>query len=225
MTAVSLAWLPILFIVVLCAVALASAALPVRTETDRRRRLGSLAALGVLTLAVTVWQSWSAADRISRLMRHDRSAGLTAQVQSLERQIAELKQSTRGRSLSADTARKLADYLRGFGSHKVIVSCAPDDIEAYHYATQIADVLRAANWDARGPEATTIFGDTEAMGINLYNDSGNASDTVKILLDAMVKFGIPYQSRVPPSQALPDNETVELFIGSKPSSLAALKPS
>ncbi|HTV44217.1 MAG TPA: hypothetical protein VMF05_02780 [Stellaceae bacterium] len=220
----SFAWLSILLVVVLCAAALAGAALPVRTETDRRRRLGSLVFLGALTLAATVWQSRSAADRIAGLERQDRSPQLTAQVESLQRQLDQLKETSRGRSLSANTAAKLADYLRGFGSHKVIVSCAPDDIEAYHYATQIADVLRAANWDARGPEATTIFGNVEAMGINLYNDSGHASETVKILLDAMVKFGIPYQSRVPPSQALPDNETVELFIGSKPSSLAALKP-
>jgi hypothetical protein len=33
------------------------------------------------------------------------------------------------------------------------------------------------------------------------------------LLDGFAKFNIPYQSRVTPSQAIPDAETVELFIG------------
>ena len=84
--------------------------------------------------------------------------------------MAKLKESTRGRTLSADTAARLADYLRPFGAHEVVVSCAPDDIEAYRYATQIADVLKAANWDARGPETTTIFGAVRAMGINVYDD-------------------------------------------------------
>jgi hypothetical protein len=32
-------------------------------------------------------------------------------------------------------------------------------------------------------------------------------------LDGLAKFNIPYQSRVTPSGAIPDTETVELFIG------------
>ncbi len=39
---------------------------------------------------------------------------------------------------------------------------------------------------------------------------------MKILLAGLAKSGIPYQSRVPPSEALPETETVELFIGTKP---------
>jgi hypothetical protein len=54
------------------------------------------------------------------------------------------------------------------------------------------------------------------MGINVYNNSDHPSETVKILLDALAKFAIPYQSRVPPNEAIPENETVELFIGAKP---------
>jgi hypothetical protein len=135
-----------------------------------------------------------------------------------------LKESTRSRTLSADTAAKLADYLRPFGTHKVVVSCAPDDIEAYRYATQIADVLKAANWDARGPETTTIFGDVRAMGINVYDSGGHGLDTAKILLDGLAKFAIPYQSRVPPSEALPESDTVELFISAKPAQPAQRNP-
>jgi hypothetical protein len=54
------------------------------------------------------------------------------------------------------------------------------------------------------------------MGINVYANDGPTSDTAKILLDGLAKFAIPYQSRVPPGEAIPDSETVELFIGSKP---------
>ena len=54
-------------------------------------------------------------------------------------------------------------------------------------------------------------------GINIYVNGDNSSDTAKILLDGFAKFNIPYQSRVTPSGAIPDTETVELFIGSQQS--------
>jgi hypothetical protein len=66
------------------------------------------------------------------------------------------------------------------------------------------------------PETTTIFGDIKSMAINVYDNSDGRSDTMKVLLEGLAKFGIPYQSRVPPSEALPDNGTVELFIATKP---------
>jgi hypothetical protein len=47
---------------------------------------------------------------------------------------------------------------------------------------------------------------------------------MKILLAGLTKFGIPYQSLVPPSEALPDNGTVELFIATKPTLSAASAP-
>ena len=50
--------------------------------------------------------------------------------------------------------------------------------------------------------------------INFYVNAENHSDTATILLDGFAKFNIPCQSRVTPSQAIPDTETVELFIGS-----------
>jgi hypothetical protein len=36
-------------------------------------------------------------------------------------------------------------------------------------------------------------------------------------LGGFAKFNIPYQSRVTPSGAIPDTETVELFIGTRQS--------
>jgi len=208
-------WLPALLVLVLSAVGVAVVAAPAAARAVKRRRIFSVAVLGALAAAAALWQARSAADEAARLTRENQSSTLAAQVKSLEQQIAELKESTRNRNLGADTAAKLADYLRPFGARKVVVSCTPNDVEAYRYATQIADVLKAADWDARGPETTTIFGDVRAMGINVYN-GGHGSDTTRILLDGLAKFAIPYQSRVPPSEALADGHTVELFIGAKP---------
>ncbi|HUC73046.1 MAG TPA: hypothetical protein VMS01_17795 [Stellaceae bacterium] len=218
-----LPWLPVLLVIALTVLGLAAVAAPAAGKAAKRLRLGAIAIIGLLTLAATIWQGSAAAARIARLMRNDRSETLAAQVKTLEEQVAQLKESTRVRSLPADTATKLADYLRPFGRRKIVVSCAPNDIEAYRYATDIANVLKAANWDARGPEATTIFGDIRAMGINVYDNDGRTADTAKILLDALTKFAIPYQSRVPSSEAMADSEAVELFIGSKPQQ-SALRP-
>jgi hypothetical protein len=208
------AWLSTLSVVVLVALALAALVAPAASAAAKRLRFAGIASVGALALVATVWQAWAASD-LARL-KQQISLTLEAQVKSLEEQVAKLEDSTRIRSFSTDTATSLAGYLRTFGSRKIVVSCAPNDIEAYRYATQIANVLKAAGWDARGPETTTIFGDVRAMGINIYDNRGHRSDTAKILLGALAKFGIPYQSRVPPSEAMPDNEAVELFIGAKP---------
>jgi hypothetical protein len=208
------AWLSTLSVVVLVALALAALVAPAASAAAKRLRFAGIASVGALALVATVWQAWAASD-LARL-KQQISLTLEAQVKSLQEQVAKLEDSTRIRSFSTDTATSLADYLRTFGSRKIVVSCAPNDIEAYRYATQIANVLKAAGWDARGPETTTIFGDVRAMGINIYDNRGHGSDTAKILLGALSKFGIPYQSRVPPSEAMPDNEAVELFIGAKP---------
>ncbi|MGH7113594.1 MAG: hypothetical protein ACREE9_03775 [Stellaceae bacterium] len=210
--------MPVLLVLVLSILAVTAAAVPVAAAaTTRRRWIMAILVLGTLAVAASAWQARSAADRIARLIRDNRSGQLTAQIKSLKDRVTELQQSARGRAVSADTAAKLADYLRKFGAHSVVISCAPGDIEAYRYATQIADILKAANWDARGPETTTIFGAVRAMAINVYDAGGRGGGATKILLDGFAKFGIPYQSRVPPSGALPDNEAVELFIGIKPS--------
>lgn len=204
-------WLPSILVLILSgsAVALVGTA---QTRAARRLGMSTIVLLGGFAVAATVWQARSTANQINANLVE------TEHVSVLEDQLNKLKQSIRRRTISADTGAKLADYLRPFGNHKVVVSCSPDDIEAYHYATEIVNVLKSANWDARGPETTTIFGSVKSMAINVYdNGSKSSSDTTKILLAGLVKSGIPYQSRVPPSEALPESETVELFVGAKPS--------
>ena len=117
------------------------------------------------------------------------------------------------RTIAPDTAEKLAADLRGSGSRRVIVSAIPDDVEAYQYAYQLVSLLKAANWDAQGPELTRIFGDVRSPAINFYVNGEDHSDTATLLSKAFAKFAIPYQTRVPPSQAIPDADAVELFVG------------
>lgn len=144
-------------------------------------------------------------------------AALKAKIQELEDQVRDLRQQMRGRTIAPEAAAQLADYLRQFGSHRVVVSCAPDDMEAFTYANQIANLLRMAGWEALGPEKTTIFGEAPAMGIKLYVHPGVAApDAAKLLIDAFTRFNIPYQSGITPSDAIPDPATVELFVGPKP---------
>jgi hypothetical protein len=210
-----LPWLPVVMTAALAAASLAVASRPAPPGMPMRLRLGVIVILGTATLAVTLWRAWAAAEAIARLQRNDPAAELTSRVKVLEAELAALEQSTRARSLANDTATKLADYLRPFGGRKVVVSCIPNDIEAYHYATEITDALKSAKWDAQGPETTMIFGDIRAMAINVFDNSRPGSDTAKILLNGFEKLGIPYQSRVPPGEAL-DSGTVELFVGAKP---------
>jgi len=142
---------------------------------------------------------------------------LNAKIKDLESQIHALQEKSRTREIDEDAATKMAEYLRQFGGHRVVVSCLPDDVEAYDYANRIANVLRAAGWEALGPETTTIFGEAPAMGVTLYVRSGAAApDAAKLLLDAFTRFNIPYQSGVASNDAIPDPLTVELFVGHKP---------
>jgi len=144
-------------------------------------------------------------------------AALTAKIKDLENQVQALQEKSRARTIDTDTSAQMADYLRPFGNHRVVVSCLPDDVEAYGYANQIANVLRAAGWEALGPETTTIFGEAPAMGVTLYVRSGAAPpDAARLLLDAFTRFNIPYQSGVASNDAIPDPATVELFVGKKP---------
>jgi hypothetical protein len=142
---------------------------------------------------------------------------LNTRIKDLESQIHALQEKSRTRTIDPDTAAKMAEYLRQFGGHRVVVSCLPDDVEAYTYANQIANVLRASGWEALGPETTTIFGEAAAMGVTLYVRGGGAPpDAAKLVLDAFTRFNIPYRSGVTPSTAIPDPATVELFVGHKP---------
>ena len=224
-------WLPALLIAALSAAAL-MAAVPERAQSphpplsrdprvkpgERRIREGVLrlsviAILGAAALAAEVWQALAVRHEIGRLERSDHAQA--GQIAALTKELANLKERTRGRALGAATAARLVAYLQPLGGRTVVVSCVPNDVEAYDYATEIADALRSAKWDARGPETTTIFGNIPAVGINVVNNGAPGSDTAKILTDAFTKLGIPYQTRVPPS-ATPQSGTVELFISAKP---------
>jgi hypothetical protein len=146
---------------------------------------------------------------------------LNARTKDLEGQIDALKESSRTRTIDPNTAAKMAEHLRQFGSpmgsRRVVVSCLPADVEAYRYANQIANVLRTSGWEALGPETTTIFGEAPAMGITLYVRGGVAPpEAVRLLIDAFTRFNIPYQSGVASNDAIPDPATVELFVGRKP---------
>ncbi|MGE5270434.1 MAG: hypothetical protein ACM3JG_12275 [Thiohalocapsa sp.] len=144
-------------------------------------------------------------------------SALKAKIPELEDQVRDLRQQMRGRTISSEAAAKLADDLRQFGSHRVVVSCAPDDVEAFTYANQIANVLRMAGWDALGPEKTTIFGEAPAMGVKLFVRSGVAPPpAADVLIKAFTRFNIPYESGVTPSDAIPDPATTELFVSHKP---------
>ena len=143
--------------------------------------------------------------------------GLNARIEELEDQVRALREKTRSRGIEKETAVKMVDYLRQRGSHRVVVSCAPDDMEAFSYANQIATLLREAGWDAPGPEKTAIFGEVPAMGVRLFVRGGAVTpEAARILIDAFNRFNIPYQSGIAPSDAIPDPMTTEIFVSHKP---------
>ena len=142
---------------------------------------------------------------------------LNARIEDLQGQVIALREQTRTRRIDQETAAKLVEYLRQAGGQRVVVSCVPDDVEAFTYANQIANLLREAGWEALGPEKTTIFGEAPAMGVRLFVRSGVvAPDAARILLDALTRFNIPFQSGIAPSDAIPDPATTELFVSHKP---------
>jgi hypothetical protein len=141
---------------------------------------------------------------------------LNAKIDALGSRIQAFREKSRNREIDPQTAAKMAEYLRQFGGNRVVVSCVPNDVEAYGYANQIAAMLRAAGWDAHGPEETKIFGDAQGMGVTMYiRGGGRAAETARILLDAFARFNIPYKSGIASSDANPDPATVELFVGRK----------
>ena len=141
---------------------------------------------------------------------------LNAKIDALGSRIQAFREKSRNREIDPQTAAKMAEYLRQFGGNRVVVSCVPNDVEAYSYANQIATMLRAAGWDALGPEETKIFGDAQGMGVTMYiRGGGRAAETARTLLDAFARFNIPYKSGIASSEANPDPATVELFVGRK----------
>jgi outer membrane murein-binding lipoprotein Lpp len=142
---------------------------------------------------------------------------LNTRIEELENQVRALREKTRSRGIEPAAAAKTAEYLRQVGSQRVVVSCVPDDMEAFNYANQIANLLREAGWEALGPEKTTIFGEAPAMGVRLFVRSGvMAPDAARILIEAFTRFNIPFQSGIAPSDAIPDPMTTELFVSHKP---------
>ena len=224
-------WLPTIAVAVMTVLAFAAAL----AQAPRMAKLYWLIVVlvcGALAIAVAAWQQSRELAQLRELSSHlgalarllpggppaspeetvDSLAtsmySLNARISELQAQIEALREKSKTRSINSDTVTKLADHLRPFGSHRVVVSCVPNDVEAFTYANQIANVLRSAGWDAHGPEATAIFGDAPAMGIRLYVRSGVAPDTAKILLDAFSRFDIPFQSGGTSNDQIPDNTTV-----------------
>ena len=228
-----MAWLPTLFVILLTAAALTEAGSPPARPAQRRLWMAGIFLLGLLALIGSVASERRTAQSIADARDaaglpavtstdhgEANTAELAAQVRILKNRVTELEANAGARLISAAASAELSEYLRQFGAHPVIVSCIPDNIEAYNYANQIVNILKAANWDARGPEMTKIFGDIRAIGINIYSGDNNNSEVVKILLDGFAKFNIPYHIRVAPSGSVPDSDTVELFIGARPSESA-----
>jgi hypothetical protein len=146
----------------------------------------------------------------------DALVSLSIQVAQIDRQIAALRAQSKGRSIDDETAGKLADYLRQFGSFPVLVSCVPDDVEAYGYANQLVNLLRAAGWDAHGPEISAVRPGAAAMGVSVFVRDPHSPGAAKILLDAFTRFNVPFQSGIAASEAILDAATVELFVAKKP---------
>jgi hypothetical protein len=146
----------------------------------------------------------------------DAFVALSFQAGQISQQIAVLRQQSKGRSIDDDTAAKLADYLRQSGSFPVVVSCVPDDVEAYAYANQLGNILRAAGWDAHGPEISAARPGAAAMGVSVAVRDPRSPGAAKILLDGFIRFNIPFRSGIAASDAILDNATVELFVAKKP---------
>jgi hypothetical protein len=224
------AWLPTLSVIFLTAIALTWASSPPVGAIGRRAWMAGLLVAGSVAIAVTVWQTRTLVDEAGAVAGTSTSpqpshreanerevSELTKEVKALKDRVRVLEQHKQVRAIAPDAAENLAMYLKQFGSHRVVVSCIPGSIEAYQYANQLVNALKAANWDAHGPEVTKMFGNVRAPGINVYVNPDDHSDTAKVLLDGFAKFNIPYQARVTPTQAIPDSETVELFIGQQQS--------
>jgi len=224
-------WLPTLLVIVLTALALTAAGSPpAATPNGRRLWMAGIFVCGCLAIASTIWLTRREGGEIFALagtstapsglptaLDGSSASSLTFRLKVLEDHVKELEAGRQARSIPQKSADDLALYLKKFGSRRVIVSCIPDDLEAYYYANQLVNIFKAADWEAQGPQITKIFGDVRSPRINVYVNGDDSSDTDKILLDGFAKFNIPYQSRVTPSGAIPDTESVELFIGTKQS--------
>ncbi|HEV2188499.1 MAG TPA: hypothetical protein VGR70_14920 [Stellaceae bacterium] len=196
-----------------------------RLQQQRTQTVSQTAASDELAALHGLWGQW---DAVSQTLPpageaatasfdtiQDALVSLSIQVAQIDRQIAALRLESKGRSIDDDTAAKLTDYLRQLGSFPVLVSCVPDDVEAYGYANQLVNILRAAGWDSHGPEISVVPG-AAAMGVSVFVRDPRSPGAAKILLDAFTRFNIPFQSGVAASEAILDTATVELFVAKKP---------
>jgi len=215
-------WLAVLLVVVLTALALTAVGSSPATATSKRLWMSAIFLSGSLAIAGSVWQTRKALEDAAALVGTTMSpqpvkktpVGPTnKQTIEFEDRVRRLEAGRQVRTIPPEVANEISAYLQPFGSRRVIVSCIPNDLEAYQYANQLVNILKGANWDAQGPEQTKVFGDFRTPAINIFVNSADRSDTAKVLLDGFAKFNIPYQSRVTPSQAIPNAETIELFIG------------
>jgi hypothetical protein len=215
-------WLPVLLVVVLTALALTAAGSSPVSATSKRLWMTTILLSGSLAIAGSVWQTRKAVEDTPALAgttmspqpaKKARVPPITQPTIEPDDRVRQHEPSRQIRTIPPPIAGELSAYLQPFGGRRVIVSCIPDDLEAYQYANQIVNILKEAKWDAHGPQQTRAFGDFRTPRINIFVNSADRSDTAKVLLEAFAKFNIPYQSRVTPSQAIPDAETIELFIG------------
>jgi hypothetical protein len=184
------------------------------------------AAAGEIAALKGLWTQWDAvsqklpqageAPAASFETLGDALASLSVKVASVDDQIAALREQGKGRSIDDEIAAKLVDYLRRHDASRAVVSCVPNDIEAYTYANQLVTVLRMGGWEARGPEMTTVLGEAAAMGVSLFVRDPRSPEAAKILVDAFTRFNVPYQTGLAASDAIPDTATVELFVAKKP---------
>lgn len=195
-------WLPTGLVVLIAALSLTVAGAPPVRRWARGLWVAALFVCGTLAVAGTVWQAQDMSHRRPEAMATP-PAGTAAL-------------ATPARAIAPDTATKLAAYLKKSGSRAVVVSVIPGDVEAYDYANRLANLLRAAGWQAEGPETTRVFGDLRAVGVTLFANPHQASDAAKILADAFGRFNIPYEPRVTPDGVVPDSDAVELFVGALP---------
>ncbi len=148
-------WLPTLFVIVVTALALTAAASPPAAPSGRRLWMASILVFGCLAIAATVWLGRREAEETSALAgtsavpqvppavsNAPSAADLTRRIKALEDHVKELEAGRRVRSIPQTAADDLASYLKQFGSRRVIVSCIPDDMEAYQYANQLVNILQ-----------------------------------------------------------------------------------
>jgi hypothetical protein len=148
-----MAWSPTLFVILLTAAALTAAESPPATPALRRLCMVGILLLGLLALVSSVMGEIKTTQLIADARRaadvpeapstnraEANTAELAEQMRILKNRVRELEANAGSRLISAVVSAKLSEYPRQFGAHPVIVSCNPDDAEAYNYANQIVNI-------------------------------------------------------------------------------------